>query len=145
MKYSSIGYPIRFVMLSGTVWSIIRWSNITLFLGVKYPAPVILGPVGVQGIVHGDAEIASARAASTCGIPFTLSTAATRTIEDVAKEGGEGPKWFQLYWPKVNCRHSYLKRTEERAAHLPPLSHGIFRPRMSASHSSLEPRLAATK
>lgn len=69
--------------------------------GVKYPSPVILGPVGVQGIMHADAEIASARAASTCGIPFTLSTAASRTIEDVAKEGGDGPKWYQLYWPKV--------------------------------------------
>jgi len=77
-----------------------RDLSVTLF-GTKYPAPVILGPVGVQGIVHCDAETASARAASTCGIPFVLSTAATRSIEDIAKEGGEGPKWFQLYWPKT--------------------------------------------
>lgn len=90
----------------------VRDLSVTLF-GVKYPSPVILGPVGVQGIMHADAEIASARAASTCGIPFTLSTAASRTIEDVAKEGGDGPKWFQLYWPKTeNVCLSLLSRAK---------------------------------
>ena len=52
-------------------------------LGMRLPAPVILGPVGVQSIIHSDAEVASARAAASLGVPFTLSTASSRSIEDV--------------------------------------------------------------
>src|SRR5579859_143967 len=69
-------------------------------LGTQLPAPVILGPVGVQGIVHADGEVASARAAASLGLPFVLSTAASRTIEEVAQAGagaGSGVRWFQLY------------------------------------------------
>lgn len=65
---------------------------------MKYPAPVILAPIGVQGILHADAELASARAAAKVGIPFTMSTAATRSIELVAKASGLGPRWYQMYW-----------------------------------------------
>jgi isopentenyl diphosphate isomerase/L-lactate dehydrogenase-like FMN-dependent dehydrogenase len=32
-----------------------------------------------------------------------LSTAATRTIEQVAEANGDGDRWFQLYWPKPQC------------------------------------------
>src|SRR3954466_7304756 len=41
-------------------------------LGHKLPAPVILGPVGVQELFHVLADLASARAAASMGIPFTL-------------------------------------------------------------------------
>src|SRR5438445_611180 len=58
-------------------------------LGAKLPAPVILGPVGVQELIHSDADIASARAAASLGIPFSLSTVSSRTIEDVAQAMGE--------------------------------------------------------
>jgi isopentenyl diphosphate isomerase/L-lactate dehydrogenase-like FMN-dependent dehydrogenase len=68
--------------------------------GSRLPAPVILGPVGVQELVHADADLASARAAASLGIPFTLSTVSSRTIEDVAKAMGDGVRWFQLYWGK---------------------------------------------
>src|SRR5580700_680915 len=39
-------------------------------LGKRWPAPVMLGPVGVQGIIHREAEIATGRAAAALGIPF---------------------------------------------------------------------------
>src|SRR5580658_10104210 len=39
-------------------------------LGVELPAPVILGPVGVQGILHAQGELASAHAAAALGLPF---------------------------------------------------------------------------
>lgn len=71
----------------------------TISPGVKYPSPLIIAPVGVQGIVHADAEIATAKAAAKCGVPFCLSTAATRSMETLIKEVPEGPKWYQLYWP----------------------------------------------
>src|SRR5690242_14872377 len=58
-------------------------------LGAQLPAPVILGPVGVQGILHADGEVASARAAASLGLPFALSTASSRTIEEVAQAGAD--------------------------------------------------------
>jgi isopentenyl diphosphate isomerase/L-lactate dehydrogenase-like FMN-dependent dehydrogenase len=72
----------------------------TTVLGTPMPAPVILGPVGVQGIVHPDAEIAVARAASELGVPMALSTVSSYRMEDVAAAGGDSPRWFQLYWPR---------------------------------------------
>src|SRR5271168_4412598 len=64
-----------------------RDLSVELF-GMQVPSPVILGPVGVQGILHAEGEVASARAAASLGLPFTLSTAASRTIEEVAQAGG---------------------------------------------------------
>jgi isopentenyl diphosphate isomerase/L-lactate dehydrogenase-like FMN-dependent dehydrogenase len=68
-------------------------------LGTRMPAPVLVGPVGVQSIVHGDAESATARAAASVGLPFVLSTASSTSIEDAATASGAGARWFQLYWP----------------------------------------------
>jgi lactate 2-monooxygenase len=69
-------------------------------LGTAMPAPVMLAPIGVQSIVHADAELAVARAAAAVGLPFILSTAASNSIEDVAGAAGDGSRWYQLYWPK---------------------------------------------
>ncbi|WP_394613264.1 lactate 2-monooxygenase [Lentzea sp. JNUCC 0626] len=68
-------------------------------LGTELPAPVMLAPVGVQSILHPDGELATARAAAELGIPMVLSTASSHTIEEVAEASGEGPRWYQLYWP----------------------------------------------
>jgi L-lactate dehydrogenase (cytochrome) len=72
----------------------------TLLLGTAMPAPVMLAPVGVQGIIHPQAELASARAAAAQGIPFILSTASSYSMEAVSEAMGEGSRWYQLYWPK---------------------------------------------
>jgi lactate 2-monooxygenase len=72
----------------------------TTVLGTPMPAPVVLAPVGVQGIVHADAELAVARAAAALQVPFTLSTVSSYRLEDVAAAAGESPRWFQLYWPR---------------------------------------------
>ncbi len=71
----------------------------TTVLGTAMPAPVLLAPVGVQSIVHPDGELATARAAAALGVPMVLSTASSHTLEDVAEANGDGPRWFQLYWP----------------------------------------------
>jgi lactate 2-monooxygenase len=70
----------------------------TSILGTDMPAPVMLAPIGVLSIVHPDAEPAVARAAGRLGVPFVVSTAASTAMEEVAA-AGDGPKWFQLYWP----------------------------------------------
>ena len=68
-------------------------------LGTELPAPVMLAPVGVQAILHPDGELATARAAAELGVPMVLSTASSHTIEEVAEASGDGPRWYQLYWP----------------------------------------------
>ena len=71
----------------------------TTVLDTAMPAPVLLGPVGVQEIIHPDAEVATARAAAAVGGPYVHSTAASTSIEDAAAANGDGPRWFQLYFP----------------------------------------------
>jgi isopentenyl diphosphate isomerase/L-lactate dehydrogenase-like FMN-dependent dehydrogenase len=71
----------------------------TTVLGTPMPAPVMLAPVGVQSIVHEDAELGSARAAASLGLPLILSTASSTAMEDVAGAMGDVPRWYQLYWP----------------------------------------------
>ena len=83
----------------------------TTVLGTDLSAPVLLAPVGVQSIVHADAELAVARAASDVGVPVVLSTASSTTLEQVAETVGDAPKWFQLYWPSDDeLAASFLQR-----------------------------------
>jgi isopentenyl diphosphate isomerase/L-lactate dehydrogenase-like FMN-dependent dehydrogenase len=74
----------------------------TTVLGTAMPAPVLLAPVGVQSILHPDGELATARVAAELGVPMILSTASSHAIEDVAESNGDGPRWYQLYWPNDN-------------------------------------------
>jgi lactate 2-monooxygenase len=76
-----------------------RRTLTTTVLGTAMPAPVLTAPLGVQAILHPDGELATARAAAALGVPMILSTASSQTIEDVAAASGEGPRWYQLYWP----------------------------------------------
>ncbi|MGQ9657913.1 MAG: lactate 2-monooxygenase [Fimbriimonadales bacterium] len=87
------------------------WS-VELF-GQRYPAPIYLAPVGVQGIIHPAGELATARACARLGIPFTLSTVASYTIEQVAEAMGNAPRWFQLYWSRNHeVAASFVRRAE---------------------------------
>lgn len=72
----------------------------TELFGKRYAHPLLVAPVGVQEIMHRDGEIATAKACKEIGVPMILSTAATRSIEQVSQASGSGERWFQLYWPK---------------------------------------------
>ena len=90
-----------------------RDLSVELF-GQRYPAPVLLAPVGVQTIVHPEGELAVARAAASTGVPFVLSTASSHPMEDVAAAAGDAPRWFQLYWPNdAELTRSFLRRAEQ--------------------------------
>jgi lactate 2-monooxygenase len=85
----------------------------TTVLGTRMPAPLLVAPVGVQEIVHADGERATARAAGALGVPYVHSTAASTSIEDVAAAGGDGPRWFQLYFPRHrDIAASFVARAE---------------------------------
>lgn len=83
-------------------------------LGRKIPYPFLLAPIGVQGIVHRQGEIAVARASASLGVPVILSTASSRSLEEVAAAMGEVPRWYQLYWPKnADLTCSLIGRAEK--------------------------------
>ncbi|KAF1944214.1 FMN-dependent alpha-hydroxy acid dehydrogenase [Clathrospora elynae] len=75
-----------------------RDMSVEIF-GRRYNSPLLVAPIGVQEILHDEAEEATARACAAVKIPMILSTAATRSIEQVAKANGDGDRWYQLYWP----------------------------------------------
>ncbi len=81
-------------------------------LGRRWPLPVGLAPIGVQAACHPEGEKATARAATSLGLTFVLSTVSTFTMEAVAAAGA-GPRWFQLYRSKSpDLTRSFLQRAE---------------------------------
>ncbi len=71
----------------------------TRFLGQDLPLPFGIAPVGMSGLIWPDAEGHLARTAAAAQIPYTLSTVASQSPEDLAQHLGENA-WFQLYPPK---------------------------------------------
>lgn len=69
-------------------------------LGHTYAAPFGVAPIGLGGLVWAHAERILAKAAKRHNVAYTLSTAATITIEECRQIGGEN-SWFQLYPPKA--------------------------------------------
>jgi L-lactate dehydrogenase (cytochrome) len=83
----------------------------TTILGEPSAMPLILAPVGLLGMQHGDGEIHACRAAQAAGIPFTQSTMSICSIEDIAA-AVDKPFWFQLY---VMKDRGFIKALIERA------------------------------
>jgi L-lactate dehydrogenase (cytochrome) len=86
-------------------------SLATTMLGQPVSMPVAIAPVGSTGMQSPDGEIKAARAAEKFGIPFTLSTMAICSIEDIA-ENTTQPFWFQLY---VMKDRAFIERLIDRA------------------------------
>jgi L-lactate dehydrogenase (cytochrome) len=84
----------------------------TSILGEPSALPLILAPVGLLGMQHGDGEIHACRAAQAAGIPFTQSTMSICSIEDIAA-AVDKPFWFQLY---VMKDRGFIKALIERAS-----------------------------
>ncbi len=88
-----------------------RSQAIEIF-GQAIRSPLIIAPTGFNGMLRQHGDLALAAAAKNAGIPFSLSTVSTDTIESVAETVG-GRLWFQLY-PVRN--RATLQRLVERAA-----------------------------
>ncbi len=69
----------------------------TVLLGERIALPLVLAPTGYTRMMHHDGEVAVARVARRHGIPYTLSTVGTSTVEDVQRAAPGGTHWFQLY------------------------------------------------
>jgi L-lactate dehydrogenase (cytochrome)/glycolate oxidase len=77
-------------------------------LGKTMSMPIGIAPTGFTRMMQTEGEYAGACAASDAGIPYTLSTMGTRSIEDVAKVAPNGRNWFQLYMWKDRQRSMAL-------------------------------------
>lgn len=82
----------------------------TEFLGKRRPLPFGIAPVGMSGLMWPDAEGHLARAAARTGLPYTLSTVASQSPEDLQPHLGPDA-WFQMYPPRdEDIRRDMLDR-----------------------------------
>ena len=77
-------------------------------LGKPVGMPVGIAPTGFTRMMHTEGEFAGARAAEKFGIPFSLSTMGTASIEEVRDAAPNGRNWFQLYMWKDRDRSMEL-------------------------------------
>jgi L-lactate dehydrogenase (cytochrome) len=77
-------------------------------LGKVMNMPLGIAPTGFTRMMQTEGEYAGACAAADAGIPYTLSTMGTRSIEDVAAAAPLGRNWFQLYMWKDRDRSMAL-------------------------------------
>ncbi|HET7703484.1 MAG TPA: alpha-hydroxy acid oxidase [Candidatus Limnocylindrales bacterium] len=85
----------------------------TTMSGSSVSLPVGIAPMAAHGLAHPTAEVATARAAAAAGVPFTLSTMSTASIEEVASAAPNAVRWFQLY---AQADPSRSRSLVERAA-----------------------------
>jgi L-lactate dehydrogenase (cytochrome) len=84
----------------------------TTLLGKPVSMPLVLAPTGYTRLTHSQGELSVARAGERAGIPYSLSTMSTRSIEEVAAVSN-GTKWFQVYTWKDR---GLVREMVERAA-----------------------------
>ncbi|CAB4662962.1 unannotated protein [freshwater metagenome] len=91
-------------------------SNVDLTrtsLGETFAMPMGIAPTGFTRMMQTEGEIAGARAAQKFGIPFSLSTLGTTTIEDVMTAAPNGVNWFQLYmWKDRQASMALVERAK---------------------------------
>ena len=86
----------------------------TDFLGRTHSYPLMLTPLGVQSLLHDEAELGTAAGATDLDVPLVLSSLSSRTMEDVSAEMGDTPKLFQFYWSSDQAiAKSFLSRAEQ--------------------------------
>ena len=83
-------------------------------LGENFAMPLGIAPTGFTRMMQTEGEMAGARAAEKFGIPFSLSTLGTATIEDVVAAAPNGVNWFQLYmWKDREGSMALVERAQK--------------------------------
>lgn len=83
-------------------------------VGSPSTLPLVLAPTGFTRMMHHEGEHAVARAAARAGIPYTLSTMGTVSIEEVAAAAPDGRHWFQLYlWKDRGASRELVRRARD--------------------------------
>jgi L-lactate dehydrogenase (cytochrome) len=87
----------------------------TTVLGTPVAFPVVLGPTGFTRMMRTEGEPAVARPAGRAGIPYTLSTMGTTSVEELAAQAPATDRWFQLYlWKDRPRSQDLIARAKER-------------------------------
>ena len=74
--------------------------------------PLALAPTGAAGLLWYKGDLALARAAAAAGVPFTISSASTMDLEQIAVAGGR--LWFQLYyWEDRSLSHAVVDKARD--------------------------------
>jgi L-lactate dehydrogenase (cytochrome) len=97
----------------GILRDVSKVDTSSIVLGDRVSLPFGIAPTGFTRMMQTEGEIAGAGAAGAAGIPFSLSTLGTTTIENVKAANPNGRNWFQLYIWKDRDRSKALI---ERAA-----------------------------
>ena len=83
-------------------------------LGGTSAMPFGIAPTGFTRLMQTEGEVAGAGAAGAAGIPFTLSTLGTASIEEVKAANPYGRNWFQLYvMRKREISYGLVKRAAQ--------------------------------
>ena len=84
----------------------------TELFGRRVPFPFALAPTGAAGLLWHEGDLALARAAAAAGVPFTISSASTMDLEQIALAGGR--LWFQLYyWEDRSLSHAVVDKARD--------------------------------
>lgn len=103
----------RIALLPKVLVDVAKVDTATSIFGVESKLPLAIAPTGGIGAGRAGSEVMLAKAARAAGIPFTLATPATVTLERVADEAG-GRLWFQLYVVRdVEFRHKLVARAKD--------------------------------
>lgn len=90
-----------------------RVDSTVRVLDVTSPIPLILAPTGFTRMMQHEGERAVGRAASAAGIPYTLSTMGTVSVEELAAEVPDLQRWFQLYlWQDRDASLELMSRAQ---------------------------------
>jgi L-lactate dehydrogenase (cytochrome)/(S)-mandelate dehydrogenase len=86
-----------------------RDTSIELF-GKKRATPLIIGPTGTADLLCHRGESAIAGAAGEAGVPFTLATSSTTSM-DVIREVATAGLWMQMYlWERRDLSFQVVER-----------------------------------
>jgi isopentenyl diphosphate isomerase/L-lactate dehydrogenase-like FMN-dependent dehydrogenase len=83
----------------------------TTVLGTPVSIPILIAPTAFHCLAHPLGECATALAAARADTLMVVSTSSTRSLEDIASEGG-GPLWFQLYFHDRKSAEELIHRAE---------------------------------
>ena len=83
----------------------------TTVLGTPVSMPILIAPTAFHCLAHPLGECATAQAAARADTLMVVSTSSTRSLEDIASEGG-GTQWFQLYFHDRKSAEELIHRAE---------------------------------
>ncbi len=92
-----------------------RDQSVELF-GRTLPSPLVIAPTGIADLMTYRGELAIAAAAANAGIPFSLATSSTTSIEDIARVATSG-FWMQMYlWERRDLSWQVVDRAAKAGA-----------------------------